>query len=102
LRRSERSHRLQELIIVTDRTEYRVANYRIRTLFGEPADPGGLLKSTYVQLRTKGDQIMIEGRGFGHGVGMCQFGALEMATQGRDYRHILYHYYRGTRLKRIR
>lgn len=102
MRRSERSGRLKELIIVTNKNEYRVANYRIRTLFGEPADPGGLLKSTYVYIKTKGDQIIIEGRGFGHGVGMCQFGALEMAAQGKDYRQILYHYYRGTRVKRFR
>ncbi|MBE0432672.1 SpoIID/LytB domain-containing protein [candidate division WOR-3 bacterium] len=102
LRRSERSNRLKELILVTNKTEYKVANYRIRTLFGEPTDPGGLLKSTYVYIRTEGDRVIIEGRGFGHGVGMCQFGALEMAAQGKDYRYILYHYYRGTRVKRFR
>lgn len=100
MKRSERSGRLKELVVVTNKTEYKVANYRIRTLFGEPTDPGGLLKSTYVHLRTSGDQITIEGRGYGHGVGMCQFGALGMAEQGKDYRRILSHYYPGTRLKR--
>ncbi|UCD20383.1 MAG: SpoIID/LytB domain-containing protein [candidate division WOR-3 bacterium] len=100
--RSKRSHRLKELILVTNKRELKIANYRIRTLFGEPDDPGGLLKSTCIFVKTKGDEVMIEGRGFGHGVGMCQFGALEMAVQGRNYRQILYHYYRGTRIKKVR
>jgi stage II sporulation protein D len=39
------------------------------------------------------------GRGFGHGVGMSQWGAYAMALQGRTYRQILSHYYRGTQLR---
>ena len=100
--RSRRSHRIKELFLITNRNEYRIPNYRIRTLFGEPGDPGGLLKSNYVYISTKGDEVTIEGRGFGHGVGMCQFGAIEMANQGKNYRQILYHYYRGTRIRRVR
>jgi stage II sporulation protein D len=100
--RSRSSNRLKELVLVTNKNVYKIANYRIRTLFGEPTDPGGLLKSTYVRIETKDDKVMIDGRGFGHGVGMCQFGALQMADEGKDYRQILYHYYRGTRLKRVR
>lgn len=100
--RNRHSHRIKELFLKTNKNEYRVPNYRIRTLFGEPGDPGGLLKSNYVYVRTKGDDVIIEGRGFGHGVGMCQFGAIDMANQGRNYRQILYHYYRGTRIRKVR
>ncbi len=50
---------------------------------------------------TKGNTIHIEGRGFGHGVGMCQWGAKGMAEAGKTYRTILAYYYRGVRLKRI-
>ena len=100
--RSRRSHRIKELFLTTNRSEYKIPNYRIRTLFGEPGDPGGLLKSNYVYVSTKGDEVIIEGRGFGHGVGMCQFGAIEMANQGKNYRQILYHYYRGTRIRKVR
>jgi len=39
------------------------------------------------------------GRGFGHGVGMSQWGALAMAQQGESYERILQHYYRGTSLR---
>lgn len=43
----------------------------------------------------------ITGRGNGHGVGMCQVGALDLARQGWDYRRILAHYYPGHKLKSL-
>jgi stage II sporulation protein D len=43
--------------------------------------------------------LMAIGRGFGHGVGMSQWGAYAMAQQGRSYQQILSHYYRGTELR---
>lgn len=45
--------------------------------------------------------FVVSGRGFGHGIGMSQYGALGMATQGHDYRQILTHYYQGAILSRI-
>lgn len=42
--------------------------------------------------------LLVEGRGFGHGVGMSQWGAYAMALQGRSYEQILRHYYRGVEL----
>lgn len=44
--------------------------------------------------------VTAEGRGWGHGVGMCQFGAIGRARAGQDYRQILQAYYPGTRLER--
>ena len=43
----------------------------------------------------------IDGRGFGHGVGLSQYGALGFAEHGRSYRQILRHYYSGTRLGKV-
>src|SRR5829696_3167263 len=43
-------------------------------------------------------RLSIRGAGFGHGVGMSQYGAYGFAQQGRTYREILRHYYRGTGL----
>jgi stage II sporulation protein D len=40
--------------------------------------------------------------GYGHGVGMCQYGANGMAKQGRTYRQILRHYYRGVKFGKIK
>ncbi len=42
--------------------------------------------------------LVVSGRGFGHGVGMSQWGALAMAQRGHSHVQILSHYYRGTRL----
>jgi stage II sporulation protein D len=42
--------------------------------------------------------LLVEGRGFGHGVGMSQWGAYAMAREGRSYEQILRHYYRGVEL----
>ncbi|MCX5948465.1 MAG: SpoIID/LytB domain-containing protein [Cyanobacteria bacterium] len=44
-------------------------------------------------------ELVVEGRGFGHGVGMSQWGAYAMALQGRSHEQILRHYYRGVELK---
>jgi SpoIID/LytB domain protein len=44
---------------------------------------------------------VVKGRGFGHGVGMSQYGAYGFAVHGRDYRAILAHYYRGTTIGQL-
>ena len=46
--------------------------------------------------------LMVQGQGFGHGVGMSQWGAYGMALQGRSYGEILLHYYPGVELKPYR
>ncbi|HSG38669.1 MAG TPA: SpoIID/LytB domain-containing protein [Thermoanaerobaculia bacterium] len=45
---------------------------------------------------------LFTGRGFGHGVGMCQVGSYGMAQRGHTYRDILTHYYTGVELGRVR
>ncbi len=44
---------------------------------------------------------LFSGRGWGHGVGLCQVGAYGMAVRGHGYREILHHYYSGVRLERL-
>ncbi len=56
------------------------------------------LKSTWFDVRRDGDKFIFSGRGYGHGVGMCQWGAKGMAEAGEKYKEILRHYYPGTRL----
>ncbi|MCT0218148.1 SpoIID/LytB domain-containing protein [Synechococcus sp. CS-1329] len=46
--------------------------------------------------------IIAVGRGFGHGVGMSQWGAYALAQQGRRFEQILQHYYRGVRVQPLR
>ncbi len=59
------------------------------------------VKSTYFDLKDRRGQYVFEGRGFGHGVGLSQWGAHGMALDGRSYEEILDFYYKGTRLEQI-
>ena len=47
------------------------------------------------------DLWLFRGGGFGHGVGLSQSGAIEMAKLGFSYQQILNHYYRGAKLEKI-
>lgn len=51
------------------------------------------LRSTKFEVKTFGDRVEFAGRGFGHGTGLCQWGARGLAANGADYRTILRHYY---------
>lgn len=53
------------------------------------------LPSTWVEFHTRAKTTTITSRGYGHGVGLCQFGANGMAKRGKNYREILQKYYRG-------
>ena len=57
------------------------------------------LKSTWFDVEKKGSEFIFTGKGFGHGVGLCQWGAHYLALQGKDYREILKHYYPHTKIK---
>ncbi|MEM6337414.1 MAG: SpoIID/LytB domain-containing protein, partial [Bacteroidota bacterium] len=57
-----------------------------------------LLRSTFFDVDAEGDLYVFAGRGFGHGVGMCQWGTAEQARRGRSYQDILSFYYPGTKL----
>jgi stage II sporulation protein D len=59
------------------------------------------LPSTMItELSRNDDSFVIEGRGYGHGVGMCQWSALQMARDGKSYREILRYFYPGTEIKK--
>lgn len=59
------------------------------------------LKSTDFSLKKEGDNIIINTIGYGHGVGMSQYGALGMAKEGYSYDEILKYYYLGTTIKKL-
>ncbi|NEQ48953.1 MAG: SpoIID/LytB domain-containing protein [Leptolyngbya sp. SIO3F4] len=56
------------------------------------------LKSTKFDLAVSPTYISVAGNGFGHGIGMSQWGARGMAERGHDYDEILTHFYNNTRL----
>jgi stage II sporulation protein D len=56
------------------------------------------LKSTFFTLEKSEDMIIMKGKGFGHGIGLCQEGAMKMAQLGFKYHEILHFYYKDVHL----
>jgi stage II sporulation protein D len=60
------------------------------------------LRSSFFSLKVEGDSVILKGRGYGHGVGLCQEGAMVMASKGFDYKQIIDFYYTGVRITDIK
>ena len=58
------------------------------------------LRSTSFKIEKQGENVQITTTGFGHGVGMSQYGAEGMAKKGYTYDEILKHYYQGVKIKK--
>lgn len=56
------------------------------------------LKSTYFSIEQRSDSVIFKGKGYGHGVGLCQEGAMRMAKLGYSYKDILHFYYKDVHL----
>ncbi len=63
--------------------------------------PGDTIQSLYFTSKKTGGGLILQGKGWGHGVGMCQWGARGMAQNGYSYKRILNHYYSGVRVGTI-
>lgn len=59
------------------------------------------LKSTWFDARREGSRYVFEGRGYGHGVGLNQWGAHAMAKKGKTHRDILSFYFSGTQVRQL-
>lgn len=53
------------------------------------------LKSTFFSVEQNGEKVSLKGKGFGHGVGLSQDGAIEMSKRGYNHKQILEYYYSG-------
>jgi stage II sporulation protein D len=95
------SDRIAVLRITTDGGTYRLRGNDTRFVLRNPQ--GAILNSTYFRHVTTTDNgevssLTVTGRGYGHGIGMCQWGAIGRARAGQDFRTILETYYPGTRV----
>jgi stage II sporulation protein D len=57
------------------------------------------IRSDWYKVSIAGALLHVDGKGYGHGVGLCQAGAYEMAAEGHDYRQILGFYFPGTAIR---
>lgn len=93
------SGRVREMVITYADTTIILSGYEIRRFFTAPGK--NYLRSNLFYLSQPDDSTLtIHGGGYGHGVGMCQFGALYMARQGFQHYHILSKYFPQTKLYR--
>ena len=98
------SGRVAALSIETDRVRARLRGNDIRYVLRSAG--GELLNSTYFSLEMVSSpdgrlsRLTIRGLGYGHGVGMCQWGAIGRARAGQDFRTILRTYFPGTTVAR--
>ncbi len=86
---------------ITERTEgKRVGKVKIngKELTGKEIREKLDLKSTDFTWTVKGNNIVINTKGYGHGVGMSQYGANGMAQEGKKYNDIVKHYYQGVEI----
>ena len=59
------------------------------------------LYSSAFDVEKEDNKFILKGKGWGHGVGLCQIGAAVMGEQGHPYNDILLFYYRGAEIKRL-
>ncbi|HYA87423.1 MAG TPA: SpoIID/LytB domain-containing protein [Nitrospirota bacterium] len=89
--------RVKEVSILHEGGKLMVPAEDLRAALGNTQIP-----SVFFELELSDGEAVFSGRGKGHGVGLCQWGAEEMALRGYDYKAILSHYYPGTVLTKIK
>ncbi len=96
-----RSGRVWRLTVTTSTGVIVVHAHRLRQVLRRGGNASAILRSTLIKLDTKRDRlgrvvgVVVSGAGNGHGVGLCQTGALAMARGGAAGEAILEHYYAG-------
>jgi len=106
IRKRSTSGRVHLLEIKTNQGKAEFRGDAIRSILRRPTQGNPALRSTLFNLKVQRDgkgrpkSIVIEGAGFGHGIGLCQTGAIGMADRGYRFDQILKHYYRGINLRR--
>lgn len=99
--------RVAKLIISTENDVYTFKKDRIRWVIGRTSNPDLILPSDRFDLDIKRDskgnvtEVVFNGSGYGHGVGMCQCGAIGLSRKGWTYDKILTLYYNGVDIKKL-
>ena len=90
------SGRVKTLRIITEHGAWKIRLNALRHAVGVDR-----LRSGRFSIVNSKESVLFEGTGWGHGVGMCQNGAIELARKGYSYQEILKNYYPGSRLCRV-
>jgi len=93
----DKSGRITDLNMVSNKKDLKISAKDFRNIIGP-----NIIKSTNFSVNVIKHDAVFEGVGWGHGVGLCQWGAYFMAKQGYTTEQILKYYYPGTDVKTIR
>jgi len=91
-----KSQRVLQVSIQSEKGRQEISGKEFRRLLGYD-----LLRSTNFFVVQKNGHYLFSGLGWGHGVGLCQWGAKGMAEQGANYRSLLKYYYPGAEIGKI-
>lgn len=84
---------------LTEGKRVKDVEFQGKTLTGKQVREKLDLRSSDFTWKQEGDNITVTTKGFGHGVGMSQYGANGMAGEGKKYTEIVAHYYKGIEIK---
>lgn len=93
----KKDDRVTEVLIKHTRGNLKITGNSFRLMF-----PPERIRSLYFISKKYADGLVLAGHGWGHGVGMCQWGARGMAIRGYRYREILKHYYTDVAVTSVR
>jgi stage II sporulation protein D len=102
--RATASGRVAELRVVFPHGDVRVDGAEVRSVLRPTADQPLLSAAFHLSVSREGGQVsrlVADGAGAGHGVGLCQWGAIGRARAGQRYRQILTTYFPGTTVDRL-
>ena len=91
------SNRVNNLTFSTSKGDVKIKATDFRKKIGNT-----IIKSTLFDVNVIGNKVFVSGKGYGHGVGMSQYGAVEMAKKGSNYKDIIGFYFPGTNIEKIK
>lgn len=99
--------RVSNLVVRTEYDLFKFQKDRIRWVVGRTSNPDLILPSDRFDIEMERDasgdlvRVIFSGSGYGHGVGMCQCGAIGLSRSGWNFEQILTHYYSGVEIKKL-
>jgi stage II sporulation protein D len=87
-----------DVVIKHSKGEFEMNAYKFRLT----VDAWRIKSNTFTSIKKQGDRFYFAGRGWGHKVGLCQWGAKGMGVEGKMHSQILYFYYPGTKISHIK
>jgi stage II sporulation protein D len=102
-----RCGRVEEVAVTTTKGDWVIRGDRTRWGIRRPGGKGAILRSSFFKIGVvrgrEGEplRVIATGAGNGHGIGLCQWGAMGMARAGAGYKTILRHYYKGAVLSKV-